>query len=78
MILPEAGIDVARTRAEAIRVATSELQVMHLRRNLGPVTCSIGVASFPLHADTGAMLVKAADAALYRAKAEGRDRYAVA
>lgn len=78
MILPEAGIDVARTRAEAIRVATSELQVMHLRRNLGPVTCSIGVASFPLHAETGAMLVKAADAALYRAKAEGRDRVGVA
>lgn len=78
LILPEAGVEIARDRAEGIRVAVSEMQVTHMRQSLGPVTCSIGVAAFPLHAEVGATLVQIADAALYRAKAEGRDRVVVA
>lgn len=78
LILPEASIEVARVRGDAIRVAVSELQVTHLRRSLGPVTCSIGVAAFPQHANSGSVLVQTADAALYRAKAAGRDRVEVA
>lgn len=78
LILPEAGVEVARDRAEGIRLAVAELQVTHMRQSLGPVTCSIGVAAFPLHAETGSALVTIADTALYRAKAEGRDRVVVA
>lgn len=39
---------------------------------------SIGVAALPNHGTTEKDLLQAADAALYRAKREGRDRVAVA
>jgi diguanylate cyclase (GGDEF)-like protein len=38
------------------------------------ITTSAGVAAMPDHADNAADLVAAADAALHRAKREGRDR----
>ncbi len=41
---------------------------------LPDMTCSFGVAVFPDHADTAENLFIAADSALYRAKAQGRDR----
>jgi diguanylate cyclase (GGDEF)-like protein len=40
----------------------------------GRLTTSIGVASFPEDGETAHILTKAADAALYRAKADGRNR----
>jgi diguanylate cyclase (GGDEF)-like protein/PAS domain S-box-containing protein len=39
------------------------------------ITASIGIASFPDHAADGAALLKCADAAMYRAKAAGRNTY---
>ncbi|GGK18360.1 hypothetical protein GCM10010124_08700 [Pilimelia terevasa] len=39
-----------------------------------PVTASIGVASYPGHGLSAAEVIAAADAALYRAKANGRDQ----
>jgi diguanylate cyclase (GGDEF)-like protein len=44
----------------------------------GKVTISIGVAECPTHGDTPEALVASADAALYRAKGEGRDRVVTA
>ena len=44
----------------------------------GKVTISIGVASFPEHADTGDELINKADVALYEAKRGGRNRVRVA
>jgi GGDEF domain-containing protein len=38
---------------------------------------SAGIAAFPDHGTTGEVLTQAADAALYRAKTEGRDRVVV-
>jgi diguanylate cyclase (GGDEF)-like protein len=38
------------------------------------VTISIGVASFPQHADGGDELINRADLALYEAKKGGRNR----
>lgn len=41
------------------------------------VTCSMGMASFPTHGDNGVDLMRAADLALYRSKALGRDMLSV-
>jgi PleD family two-component response regulator len=42
------------------------------------ITVSIGVAAFPIDGGSPKELLAAADAALYRAKREGRDRVVVA
>jgi diguanylate cyclase (GGDEF)-like protein/PAS domain S-box-containing protein len=74
IILPTADTNAAHARAEQIRVQLRNLTVLHQGRPLGEVTASAGVATFPLHGSTPQLLLDAADAALYRAKAEGRDR----
>ena len=38
----------------------------------------MGVAAFPEHGEVGGALLRAADAALYRAKREGRDQVVLA
>jgi diguanylate cyclase (GGDEF)-like protein len=67
-----------KPRAERIRARLRELIVMHNGRSLGLITASIGVAAMPHHGTNEKDLLQAADAALYRAKREGRDRVAVA
>ncbi len=74
LILPEASLDGTRARAERLREAVKLLRVRHRGQVLDPVTLSLGLAVHPQHGSTGEELLRAADAALYRAKAEGRDR----
>lgn len=78
LILPEAGLDVASARAEAIRIAVEAMQVPYLGKLLPQVTVSIGVAGFPVHGNAPEALLQAADEALYRAKRAGRNRIDVA
>jgi diguanylate cyclase (GGDEF)-like protein len=77
IVLPQAGPEVAARRAEEIRAAIGGLSVIHMRRVLGPVSVSIGVACFPQHGGSPERLLAAADSALYRAKAEGRNRVVI-
>jgi diguanylate cyclase (GGDEF)-like protein/PAS domain S-box-containing protein len=74
ILLPTASLDAANMRAESIRVKLRELLVTHQGRSLGVITMSAGVAAFPVHGSSPKELLAAADAALYRAKGEGRDR----
>ncbi|HEV2469429.1 MAG TPA: diguanylate cyclase [Candidatus Sulfotelmatobacter sp.] len=78
IILPAASLDVTRSRAEDIRLQLRDLATLHQGQPLGRLTASFGVACFPEHGATRQSLLEAADAALYRAKREGRDRVAVA
>ena len=78
LILPEADLDAARERAEAIRAEVEAMQVLHLGKPLPQVTVSIGVAGFPMHGNAPDVLMHAADEALYRAKRAGRNRVEVA
>jgi diguanylate cyclase (GGDEF)-like protein len=72
LILPGASLEVALERAESLRQAVKEMHQHH--QGLKPTTLSLGVAVYPDHGDTGLEIIKAADAALYRAKQAGRDR----
>lgn len=78
VLMPDTPIDSAMERAEAIRVAIRESSITHDGQTLPACTASFGVAVSPTHGDNTPDLFKAADAALYRAKAEGRDRVCAA
>jgi diguanylate cyclase (GGDEF)-like protein len=78
LILPETAAEEALALAERLRKAL-EGHVFHVVRADGSpielrVTASIGVASFGEGADSAERLVRAADRALYAAKAAGRNR----
>ena len=77
VILPRASLENTRRRAEALREGLKGLQ-LESSATRPSVTISIGVACSPDHAETREQLVHAADVALYRAKAGGRDRVVVA
>jgi len=72
MILPNTGIDYARLMAERI------CRVLAGQRfpNVGQVTASFGVAAFHV-GETKESAIARADAALYRAKGQGRNRVEV-
>ena len=77
LLMPGFSPKAAAERAEQIRERIEALQIRHDGRDVGPVTCSIGIAAFPDHGE-GDTLVQTADAALLRAKKQGRDRIVVA
>jgi len=78
VILPEAPVEHAAFRANALRAEVKRLKLQYKNQALGMVTLSIGVAAFPQHATTGAELLKVADQCLYQSKAAGRDAVTVA
>jgi diguanylate cyclase (GGDEF)-like protein len=65
-------------RAEALRAGVQALDFEYDGQSLGTVTLSIGVAMIPDHAADGHGALRAADAALYRAKQDGRNRVVMA
>ncbi|HKX79341.1 MAG TPA: diguanylate cyclase [Novosphingobium sp.] len=77
LLLPGMGPDQALSRAEEVRTQIEALQVTHEGRELGAITASVGLASVPADCRPD-QLVQAADAALLRAKANGRNRIEVA
>lgn len=73
VILPETGLDAAARFAERLRAAV-EAWPFDANAILIRLTVSIGVASWPLHADNAQALISAADTAMYAAKQGGRNR----
>ena len=76
VLLPDTDIArsilVAQRLRNAIGVATTDHA--NLAKGTDPLTVSVGVACFPMHGLELEELMRAADSALYRAKALGRDR----
>lgn len=78
LILPDATLQDTFRRAEQVRLRIRELTIQHRGQRVPPITVSAGVAAAPDHGETVDALISAADFALYRAKAEGRDCVAMA
>ena len=74
ILLPDSGRDAAVGVCERLRTAFAEIRVLEGDRS---VTASFGVAVFPEDAPDATRLVRNADRALYRAKANGRNRVEV-
>lgn len=74
VVLPGADAEVTVRKAEELRSKVEALVVRYVDGNLPRITISIGVATFPCCGDNPQAVLKVADEALYRAKAEGRNR----
>jgi diguanylate cyclase (GGDEF)-like protein len=77
VVLPRMPLGIATKRAEEWRIAFDKLKI-----NAGDAhihsTMSIGLATFPDHADSAGELIELADKALYRAKSAGRNQLTIA
>lgn len=71
LLLPDTDRDAACVVAETLRKSIADVEVVGVSR---PITASLGVASLPNDAAEPTLLLRAADRALYLAKARGRNR----
>ncbi len=74
VLCPDTSTEEAQARAGAFLDALRGLQITNGAETLPQITASAGVASHPAHGATLDAVMKAADSALYTAKAQGRDR----
>jgi diguanylate cyclase (GGDEF)-like protein len=77
VLLPETGVQGGERLARRLQNALLRLRLPEISGNKPPVTASFGVAAFPA-ARSAEELLSAADGALYRAKAAGKNRVASA
>jgi diguanylate cyclase (GGDEF)-like protein len=77
VILPEASLEITTLRAQQLRNQMSIRDFRKCGTGSNAITISLGVATYPEHGSTIAGILKAADTALYKAKADGRDRVVV-
>jgi diguanylate cyclase (GGDEF)-like protein/PAS domain S-box-containing protein len=78
IVLPDASLEVTYGRAEHICKSAKQSHFHFEGQVLEAVALSLGVAVFPENGTTSAAILKAVDAALYRAKRAGRGRVVVA
>jgi diguanylate cyclase (GGDEF)-like protein len=74
LVMPETDAKTAVRRAEHVCALVRELRYSGEADDVGQVTLSAGVACYPPWNDAPGGLLRAADAALYEAKRDGRDR----
>lgn len=74
VLMPETTLEAAFEAAEKFRRAVEAVSIIYSGSKLPPVTISGGVAAFPADAKSLQDLLAAADQALYKAKANGRNR----
>jgi diguanylate cyclase (GGDEF)-like protein len=74
LILPDAPVSATEERAERLRQEIGDLRVALADEVTVTPTVSIGVAVYPDHGSSGEEVFVSADAALYAAKSQGRDR----
>ena len=72
-ILGDTGLEGAKHLAEKIRMSVETLNIPHPGSPWGHVTISLGIAQVLNHEEKELDLLKVADSALYKAKAQGRN-----
>lgn len=73
-LLPDAGMKAALAKAEQLRKAIAAIKIRYGEKTLPRITISAGVSTWPADGAMPQDLIKAADNALYEAKARGRNR----
>jgi diguanylate cyclase (GGDEF)-like protein/PAS domain S-box-containing protein len=78
IVLPDTSQEVTIARADQICEYAKQFHLQFEGQTLPAVTLSLGVAIFPGDGTTSTAMLRAVDAALYRAKREGSGRVVVA
>jgi diguanylate cyclase (GGDEF)-like protein len=78
ILMTSGTIEDYMDRADDLRQQIAGQDIHRQGRSVGSITASLGVAGFPMHADTPEALVHQADQALYQAKEQGRNQVACA
>jgi diguanylate cyclase (GGDEF)-like protein/PAS domain S-box-containing protein len=74
MVMPGINEENLLHRCNEIREKAKLLDIELRGQKLGKITISVGAVLFPIHGETADNLISAADAAMYIAKHNGRDR----
>lgn len=74
VVMPDTSLEVTNDRAEQILSLAGQFELQYEGRLLNVISISIGVSFYPEHGDSKAIILNAADMALFRAKNEGRGR----
>ncbi len=77
VLLFDTSPEIAFERAEKLRIAVETLSTKYKKYVPKKITISIGISSFPKNGQTVNTLIKAADAALYLAKRQGRNKVVI-
>jgi diguanylate cyclase (GGDEF)-like protein len=79
IVVPRTSFSDVCGLAERLRAGIEVLEIVDGEgRRIEPVTASFGVSRYPDHGHESELLLRAADAALYRAKGGGRNQVAAA
>jgi len=78
ILLPETDLSKAIEVAERLRTRIEKTTFAHMDNRDDPVTISVGIAAYSSGSETLNELIARADRALYRAKADGRNRVCAA
>lgn len=78
ILLPQTDCEQTRRVAERVRDAISHEPIVFEETPPIHLTASFGIASYPAHADTHDGLIRAADAAMYAVKQQGKNGVGIA
>lgn len=78
LIFPESTLAFVEKRCAELLKKIEALNIQYLGNPLGILTASIGIVIYPTHGTNVEVLIRAADTALYEAKASGRNQLKIA